>query len=167
MAAEMLAAAIVSTGKYATAFPMFGFERRGAPVAAFVRFDDVPVAQRTQVYTPDVVLIADPFLKSSPVVFQGLRPEAKLIINSPGDIGERLHANVGVMGLVDATGIALQEIGRPVTNTCMLGAFARATGWLSLESLLTSLEGYFEGALLAKNLKSAQRGYAEIRIINY
>ena len=37
MAAEMLAAALVKEGKHAVAFPMFGFERRGAPLMAFVR----------------------------------------------------------------------------------------------------------------------------------
>lgn len=167
MAAEMLAAALVNEGKFATAFPMFGFERRGAPVTAFVRLDTQPVSQRTQVYTPDALLIADPFLKNSLTVFDGLRPEAKLVVNAPGEISEQIHKNVQVMGIVDATGIALQEIGRPVTNTCMLGAFAKTTGWLSLDSVLSSLKDYFEGALLAKNLKCAQRGFEETKVITY
>ena len=164
MAAEMMAAAFVNEGKFATAFPMFGFERRGAPVAAFVRFDATPINQRPKVYRPDAVLIADPFLRNSPVVFQGLQPEARLIMNLPGDVKENPHQNLAVVGVVDATGIALKEIGRPVTNTCMLGAFARATGWLSLESILTTLEEYFQGALLARNLRSATRGFEETRV---
>lgn len=165
MAAEMLAAAFVSECKFATAFPMFGFERRGAPVAAFVRVDTRPVAQRTQVYYPDAVLIADPFLKKWPSVFDGLRPKGKLVINASTEPNETLHENIRTVGIVDATAIALEEIGRPITNTCMLGAFARTTQWLTLASVLAILREYFEGALLAKNVKCAERGFAETKVV--
>ena len=39
-AAELIAVAAFEGGVFAQAFPAFGVERRGAPVQAFVRFDD-------------------------------------------------------------------------------------------------------------------------------
>ena len=68
------------------------------------------------------------------------------------------------MGTVNATQIGLEEVGMAVTNTCMLGAFARTTEWVSLDSLLTSLSEYFSGALLKKNLRCVERGYHETAV---
>jgi len=45
MGAEMLAYAFVLEGKFASSFPTFGAERRGAPVAAFLRFDEKPIRE--------------------------------------------------------------------------------------------------------------------------
>ena len=67
--------------------------------------------------------------------------------------------------MVDATGIALDEIGRPIPNTCMLGAFAKTTGWLSLDSVLLVLTEYFEGESLEKNATCAKRGFEETRVL--
>jgi len=38
LASKILAKAMVEEGKYVKAIPSFGFERRGAPVAAYLRF---------------------------------------------------------------------------------------------------------------------------------
>lgn len=167
IAAEMLAAALVKEGRYAVAFPMFGFERRGAPVTAFVRFDDKPIRQRTQVYEPDCLVITDPSLRKSPEIFAGLRPEGTVIINIQHRPEERLHPNVVRIGAVDATGIAIQEIGKPITNTCVLGAFAGATGWLKLESLQAGFKDYFSGKLLEDNLRCVDRGYRETAVLEF
>ena len=40
LAAKILAKALVEEGKFVKAIPSFGFERRGAPVSAFLRFDN-------------------------------------------------------------------------------------------------------------------------------
>ena len=55
--AELVAQAAIATGKYATAFPSFGPERRGAPVVAFARVDDQPIRIRSKVYNPDAVIV--------------------------------------------------------------------------------------------------------------
>jgi pyruvate ferredoxin oxidoreductase gamma subunit len=69
--------------------------------------------------------------------------------------------------VVNATGIAVQEIGRDIPNTCLLGAFAAATGWLKLESILACLKDYLSGDMLQRNLKSAERGYKEVEVIKW
>lgn len=68
------------------------------------------------------------------------------------------------VGIVDATSIALQEMNVPITNTTMVGAFAATTGWLSLPSILESLEEFFKGELLKKNCRYVERGYQKVKI---
>lgn len=164
---EILVAAFVADGKYASGFPMFGFERRGAPVAAFVRIDDQPVRERTQIYSPDCVLVIDPSQIKLPRVYAGLKPAGIAVLNSPAVPQTRPDAKIGRLGWVDATRIALEEIGSPITNTCMLGAFARTSGWVTIDSILISLENYFDGRLLPLNRKAVQRGFDEAKIEEY
>lgn len=66
------------------------------------------------------------------------------------------------MGVVNATRIALEEIGGPITNTTMLGAFAATTKWVGLDAILKAIGQYFSGDILEGNLKSAERGYKEV-----
>jgi len=56
LAGGILASALVLEGKFVVAVPSFGFERRGAPVASFLRVDDREIRQMTNIYTPDCVL---------------------------------------------------------------------------------------------------------------
>ena len=61
-AANILAKAASVEGKDIQAFPMFGVERRGAPVTAFLRIDEQPIDIKFQIYEPDAVVILDPTL---------------------------------------------------------------------------------------------------------
>ncbi len=65
-AAELLAAAAFSEGRYAQAFPSFGSERMGAPVMSFCRIDGRPIPTREPVTEPDALVIQDPTLRSRP-----------------------------------------------------------------------------------------------------
>ena len=167
LAARMLASAFVAEGKYVASFPMYGFERRGAPVVAFTRVDDKPIREKTQIYEPDGLIVIDPGLLTLPTLFTGVKPGAAFILNSPKKLTAQPHANIKIGGTVDATGIAVQEIGRDIPNTCLLGAFAAATGWLKLESILACLPDYLSGDILQRNLKSAERGYKEVEVIKW
>jgi len=164
-AAEILAAALVIDGKHAAAFPVFGFERRGAPVTAFVRLDEGPVRERTQVYNPDCIIVADPVAANWPLVYGGLKDGAVLVLNTPRESLSRPSEKLALMGLVDATKVAWQELGTPITATCMLGAFARTTGWVGLEAILKALEDYFRGRVLERNSRCVERGYQEVRVV--
>ncbi len=166
LASEILASAFVAEGGYATAFPSFGMERRGAPVSAFVRFDDALIREITQIYRPDCLILTDPFFRNVTEIYRGLKPNGVLIINTPKAIESYPNPNVKTAATVDATGIALEEIERPVPNTCMVGAFAAATRWVSLNALLSSLEGFWSGKALDGNRRCVQRGY-EVAQITY
>ncbi|UCG65380.1 MAG: 2-oxoacid:acceptor oxidoreductase family protein [Deltaproteobacteria bacterium] len=164
MLSEMLCASLVYEGKHAASFPMFGFERRGAPVASFVRFDEEPVREKTQIYSPNCVVIIDRAQIHSELAYRGLLPGGVVVANSKDALDKGLHENIDVVGVVDATMIALEEIGRPITNTAMLGAFAATTKWVGLEAILSVLDQYFSEDILQKNLQAAKRGYGEVSV---
>ena len=167
LAARMLAIAFVAEGKSVASFPMYGFERRGAPVVAFTRFDDKPVREKTQIYNADCLVVIDPGLMNLPTLFSGLKPEGVLILNSPRPLKNQLNENLRLAGVVNATHIAVDEVGRDVPNTCLLGAFAATTGWVDLKSILSSLEEYFSDDLLQNNIRSAERGFREVEVTRW
>jgi 2-oxoacid:acceptor oxidoreductase gamma subunit (pyruvate/2-ketoisovalerate family) len=167
MAAKMLASALLVEGKHVASFPMYGFERRGAPVVAFTRFDDKPIREKTQVYNPDCIIVIDPGLLTLPTLFTGLKENSVFLLNTAKKEYKQPSPELKTCALVNATGIAMQEIGRDIPNTTLLGAFAAATGWLSLEAVLKSLPEYLSGDILQRNLKSAERGYKEVEVIKW
>jgi len=164
MGAEILAHAFVIEGKYASSFPSFGVERRGAPVTAFLRCDERPIRDTHQVYEPECVVILDPSFAQAKGPLEGLQGDGILIVNTPKTLRNYYagYGQVKLVGLVDATGVALSEIGKPISNTCMLGAIARATEWVKLGSVISSLERYFQGEILKRNVSAARRGYEEL-----
>jgi 2-oxoacid:acceptor oxidoreductase gamma subunit (pyruvate/2-ketoisovalerate family) len=167
LAARMLASALAAEGKCVASFPMYGFERRGMPVVAFTRFDDEPIREKTQIYTPDCVVVIDPTLLSLKNLFEGLKPEGVLILNSAKPFDEQPHPNLARVAVVNATQIALCEIGRDIPNTCLIGALAKATGWVELESVLRGLEDYLEGDMLKRNIRNAERGFEEVKVTTW
>ncbi|MGC8816253.1 MAG: pyruvate ferredoxin oxidoreductase subunit gamma [Candidatus Hadarchaeum sp.] len=156
-AARLLAEAAFLEGNYCQAFPFFGAERRGAPVVAFTRINKQPIRTREQVYSPDYVVVLDPTLVEAVDVAAGLKPEGIVILNSK-KVPENLEGKK--IAVVDATKIAIENLGIPITNTTMLGALARATGVVSLESISKVIEKRF-GKLAEKNISAAKRAYEE------
>lgn len=166
LAAGMLASALVAEGKYAVAVPSFGFERRGAPVAAFLRFDEREIRRMTNIYRPDCVICIDPTVARAVNVFEGLKPGGVLVQTTAKPLAQiELPQSVAIVGLCDAVAIALEIFQRPITNTIMLGAFARTTALVSLDSLRNALEeSEFRDAGLAQNLDALERGYRETAV---
>lgn len=163
LASSMLATALVAQGKYAVSIPAFGFERRGAPVVSFVRCSDKEIRQLTNIYHPDCLICVDPTLNKSVDIFAGLKPGGTLVQTTHRALDELvLPASVGTVGLCDAVRIAIEIFKRPITNTLMLGAFARTTGVVSLEALKVALEeSDFRDAGLQQNITALERGYNE------
>jgi pyruvate ferredoxin oxidoreductase gamma subunit/phenylglyoxylate dehydrogenase gamma subunit len=166
LAASMLASALVAEGKYAVAVPSFGFERRGAPVAAFLRYDEREIRRMTNIYRPDCVICIDPTVGRAVNVFEGLKPGGVLVQTTARTLPQlELPESVASVGLCDAVAIALEIFKRPITNTIMLGAFARTTALVSLDSLRKALEeSEFRDAGLAQNLDALERGYRETAV---
>jgi len=164
--AELVAQAAISEGKYAQAFPSFGPERRGAPVQAFVRIDSQePIRIRAEITQPDVVVVLDPGLLSIVNVASGLKENGMVIINTKkpfSDIKSKLKAKCK-LAKVDATSIARETLGVPITNTTMVGALLKATGAVELESLVEPLQNRF-GRLAERNINAMKRAYEETEI---
>jgi pyruvate ferredoxin oxidoreductase gamma subunit/phenylglyoxylate dehydrogenase gamma subunit len=166
LACSILAQALIDDGKHAVAIPSFGFERRGAPVAAFLRFSTAPIRAMTNVYHPDCVVCIDPTVARAVDIFAGMKPGGTVVLTSKASLDElALPDQVARVGLCDAVGIALPIYRRPVTNAIMLGAFAKTTGLLTLASLKEALRQMeFRDAGLAENLTAVERGFAETQV---
>ena len=166
IAAKILAKAIVEEGKVARAIPAFGFERRGAPVAAFLRFDDKPIRQATNIYHPDCVICLDPTLGRAVDIFEGMNPEGIWIQATKKSLNQlEVPPSISKIGLFDAVGLALEIFGRPITNTIMLGVFARTTGLVKLDSLNKGMESVaFRDAALDQNIRAVKRGFEETQV---
>jgi len=165
-ASELLARAAVYEGKYAQSFPEFGPERMGAPVRAFTRISDQPINLHCAIYTPDVVVVLDPTLMRTIPVTEGLAEDGDLIVNSreePAELRRRLKLKGGRVWTVPATVIAVKILGRPIMNTAMLGAVARATGIVQLESLDKAVRGRFTSELAEKNVRVIREAYKEVK----
>lgn len=166
MASEILVQALLAEGKYGAAIPAFGFERRGAPVQAFVRLDNEPILEKTQVYAPHCVVVMDATLLKSVDVYAGLGGDGVVLLNRKTPPAA-LPASVRRLALVDATGIATAELGRPIVNTTILGALAAATGWVGLAAVTDAIRSFFQGFLhvdVDGNVQAARRAYAETRL---
>lgn len=168
MAAEMLANAFVLEEKYASVFPSFGIERRGSVVAAFARFSDSEIREKTRVYEPEYLMVLEPSLLSKEEIYKGFLNNGT-IVTCGKDVDKILEmgAKPSRVGLVDGIKIALEETGTNITNVIMLGAFAKATGLVKLESVRNAVEHTFSGRLLEKNLVALQRGYDETEVSTY
>ncbi len=161
--AELLARAAASEGKFTQSFPSFGPERRGAPVVAFLRISDEFIRTRTNIRTPDVVVVIDPRLLKVVDVADGLKPNGALIVNSTKTPAQ-LKAEFGykwTVATVDATRIARDTIKVPITNTAMIGAFLKFSPVIPLEAMQESLQERF-GSRAAPNFEAMKRAYDEL-----
>lgn len=161
-AAELIAIAAFKDGKQAQAFPSFGVERTGAPVESFARIDDQPIITHEQIYRPDVLIIQDATLLGTVDITKGAGKKTIIIINTVKTKDE-LDINLPKANIytIDATKIALEIMGKNIVNTVILGAFAKATGLITLASLEKAVAEKFAGrdALIDKNIKAVRQAY--------
>ena len=164
-AAEMLSVAAFGEGHYAQAFPSFGSERMGAPVVSFCRISDREIRLREPIMEPDALIVQDPTLLHQHDVFAGFNADGYLLINTTKSLSE-----LGLDGLLEscsldrictvpATEIGLKNIGRPIPNVPLLGAFAAVTGVIKLESVIKAINGKFSGKVAEGNIAAATEAY--------
>jgi len=167
-AAELLSISAFLEGKHAQAFPSFGSERTGAPVAAFCRVADKPIRLREPIATPNAVIVQDPTLLHVLDPFSGLTSEGFVLINSKKlveELGlpELLHTlPPGHLVTIPATELAREHIGRPIPNIALLGAFAAMTQIIGLDSLSTAIREKFTTGIADKNIAAAKAAYTMV-----
>jgi pyruvate ferredoxin oxidoreductase gamma subunit len=161
-----MAQTAIGMGKYAQAFPSFGPERRGAPVTAFLRISDSPIRIREKVYEPDVVVVLDPTVMNVTKVDSGLKADGMLLINTTHEIPSlrKQYGFTQKIATLDAMGIALDVLKVPITNTVMLGAFAKALGQATPEDVKAPFERRFGPSLAPKNQAAFERAYSETKL---
>ncbi|MCL5962200.1 MAG: 2-oxoacid:acceptor oxidoreductase family protein [Chloroflexi bacterium] len=169
-AAKLLASAALRAGKSFQAFPEYGPERRGAPVQAFTRIDDNPIREFSQINEPDVVIVLDSTLIGKVPVTAGMPEDGILIANfdgTPQELREKVGLHGGKVYAVNASAIAIEELGRAITNTPMIGALIRTTRAVELDQVIDEVRGMFgdkiKGDLVEANVKALRRAYEEVK----
>ena len=168
-AAELLSVAAFGQGRHAQAFPSFGSERTGAPVVAFCRIDDNEIRLREPILEPDVLIVQDPTLLLQVDIFQGLKPEGYVLINSKRSFAELGLADIARrfrrerLSTVPATDIALKHLGRPLPNAVLLGGFAALSGLITLDAVTHAIAEKFSGKVAQGNVAAATEAFEFVR----
>ena len=166
IASEILATASFYDGKFCQSFPAFGVERRGAPVTAFTRIDDEAIRIRTQIYAPDHIIVLDQTLLIEGVeVTGGLKDGGWVVVNSRKDLQGFPGFDTYRVATVDANSIAVSHgVGTPtapVVNTTILGAFARVTGLVTIDSVIKAIQEIVP-TKREENALAAQEAYQKV-----
>lgn len=169
IASNILAEAGFLEGKEVSAFPFFGVERRGAPVTAYTRVASEKIRIKSGIYAPDYVIVLDPTLVKAVNVAEGLKPGGLVLVNTKEQLGKlSRELNIGKgqrVATVDATGIAIKHrLGSktaPIVNSSVLGAFAKASGLVKIESLIKSIR-HNVPVKLEENAAAAKEAYEAV-----
>ena len=164
-ASKILATAAFLESKWVTSFPFFGTERRGAPVTAFTRIDESKIELRSQIYEPDAVVVLDKSLMKVVNVTEGLKSDGVIIVN--GKTGDLVEEGKYRVGYVDATSIALRnglgDPSHPIVNTAILGAFAKVSNLVSLQSIKNATSDTVPSKK-KENVNAIQEAYEETEL---
>jgi pyruvate ferredoxin oxidoreductase gamma subunit/2-oxoisovalerate ferredoxin oxidoreductase gamma subunit len=166
VASILLARAYFSAGYYVQSFPLFGVERRGAPVEAYLRLDKKKILIRSNVYAPDHIIVQDANLLEHVDVTKGLKPQGWVVLNAAAP-PENLELFSGFrFAYVDATRIALErDLGtrtQPIINTAMLGALARVMGAPPMDMISEAIQMDISSNP-SENVKAAQTAYEQVQ----
>ncbi|MCK4283011.1 MAG: 2-oxoacid:acceptor oxidoreductase family protein [Candidatus Brocadiae bacterium] len=172
-AAAMVAEVAVHAGKYGQAAPEYGAEREGAPIRAYTRIGEQAIRVHDAIYYPDIVVVLDETLLDTQNVEGGLSEDGILLVNTartPAEVREALGLEGCTIYTVEATRIALEEIGRPIPNTVMLGALLSVTEVVEVEEIKKSIEkklgGKLSESMLKGNLRAVERAFEEVKSEN-
>jgi 2-oxoisovalerate ferredoxin oxidoreductase gamma subunit len=166
VASKVLASAFFHEGKYVQSFPAFGGERRGAPVKAFLRADEKAIRRRSLIYRADHAILLDETLPEEIPVHNEVNGAQSIVINSPRPPDTFIGMGPSCIGTVDANAIA-EEIGlgstvMPIVNTIMLGAFAKISKMVDIESITKAIEKNIS-IKPEDNILGALRAYKEVK----
>jgi len=161
-AGEVLASSAIIEGKFALTFPEFGAERRGAPVRAYTRISESPLIPRTPIDKPDVVVILDRSLIKGEYM-SGLKEGGYIVANTPlkpDELAKKLSLGKSYnVATIDATSIAYKWLKANIVNTAILGAVIKATGIVSLETVVEVIKNRFHGRIAEANANAVKDAY--------
>ncbi|MFH0798401.1 MAG: 2-oxoacid:acceptor oxidoreductase family protein [Candidatus Woesearchaeota archaeon] len=166
---QFLAEAALIKNKYFHAFPTYGPEKTGSPMAAYVKISDGPIPSYGPIVEPDAVVVIDETLLESIPVAKGLKKNGSLIVNTNKgkDYVKMLTKFTGKIYTVDATGISLRCMGTNTPNTPMLGALVKITGVVDMDSIDQRVKVKFlkkiGEAKTQQNIDAIKAGYDEVK----
>lgn len=154
-------AASVFEGKHSLAFPSFGPERRGAPVLGFTRISEEPITDRSMVDQCDYVVVLDETLMG-PNVLSGIKENGVVLVNTKDPSRYREMTDKKIVAM-DATSLAIDILGRPITNTAMLGALLAVSGVVTLSSVQDAIKQGMKASIAGKNCEVVEKAYQMVK----
>lgn len=172
-AAKVFADACLSSGRNVQAFPEYGPERAGAPLQAYNRISTKELRMHCPVLQPDIVVIVDLTLLDGIDVSAGACEHSIFLLNASKNfetIKKKLRLNPGQkVYAVDGSRIAQETIGRALPNSPMVGALAKITGLVDLDTVVGDVEKSFGKKFSRKivdgNRDAVKKGWEEVREI--
>ena len=162
VASEILARACFGQGKYPQCYSLFGAERRGAPVAAFVRVSDEKIYLKCDIDHPNHLILFDTTLVNEKQISEQMVPGGFLLRNGDNSYNsDALKSHT--VGSVDALKIARKNGLEAIVNTAILGAYVRLTEIVSLDTLLKVIRDTVPGAI-DQNVAAAQEAYEKLSL---
>jgi len=159
-ASQILGRAAHLAGYHTQDFALYGAERRGAPVTSFVRIDKEEILTRGYVWEPDYIIVLDDTLELS-CHLTGRKKTTKELINT----NKKLDLGVEYCA-VDATTIAMKEIGKNIPNVAILGAFVKIFDMITIDHLTKAVEielGAKHSEAVQKNIRAAKQCYEQVK----
>lgn len=163
VASEILARACFEEGMYPQCYSLFGGERRGAPVAAFVRISDSKIYHKCDIDHPNHLIVFDKALFSEKEVLEQVVPGGFLLLNVDEEYQSGALKDYTV-GTINALEISKRNGLGAVVNTAILGAYIRLTQVISLDRLLKVIEETVPGAI-DQNVAAAKEAYEIVSLM--
>lgn len=154
-------------GLNAASFSSYGSEKRGSPVKAYIRWcaPEKELRINSPVETPHLLGLFHEAMAGKNPVTAGADERTKVVVNTdriPEEMRDALKLAAGELFCIDCQRIAIESRSR--INMIMLGALAKASGFIPLEAVLemvTDTVGKKYPDLLEANLAGVRRGYEE------
>ncbi|MBD3262125.1 MAG: pyruvate synthase [Candidatus Altiarchaeales archaeon] len=169
-AAKVFAEGALAEGKHIQSFPEYGPERMGAPVRSFTRISDKEITVHSHVTNPEIVAVLDPTLLDVVNVCEGVPDGGLVVVNTPEEpakIKDKIQAENKKVYTVDATKISIDNLGRNIPNTPMLGALVKVAGLISLDSLIENFKheygAKFSEKVIEGNVAAMKQAFEEVK----
>ncbi len=166
-AAHIISSAAFLSGYYVQDQPLYGAERRGAPISAFIRISNEPILARGYISYPLFVIVADDSLlqdkNSDPL--KEMTKDTILFVNSTlnaGKISSKYEIHNKLITF-DLTQLAIDILGKPMISVAVAGATSKLIN-LNFEDVKQSLalelkDIGIRDAELAKNIELARAAF--------
>jgi 2-oxoacid:acceptor oxidoreductase gamma subunit (pyruvate/2-ketoisovalerate family) len=158
IASQILARVFFLMGKYPQCFSVFGGERRGAPVASFLRVNDKKIYLKCEIRQPDELIYMAGDLVDEKEVESILKPAGLILINNALTTNDFKSLCKFRLALVDALAVSEEAGLGGMINTAILGAYARASNAISMDYLEQAIRETVPAKVEA-NVKAAYRAY--------
>ena len=164
LASQMLGLAFFKSGKYPQCYSVFGGERRGAPLASFLRVDDRKILLKCEIKNPSDFICFDESLFDPAAVESKLKPGGSILINTRRPPETFTGLSSYKLGFVDGLAVARQAGVAPYYNTAMVGAYGSFSGHVGLDPILEAVRE-MTPASPESNAEAARLAFDQVQII--